>query len=647
MLQALFNIFVILALYTISRLFFYFTNLEMFTDITFAHLMEILGGGMRFDLTAVLYCSSLYLAMSLLPFPVKWRTNKIYACVQKYAFFVPNALGLLINSADMVYIRFSDRRTTCSFFSEFANESNLFGIFVDSAVEYWYVTLFAIAIVVGLFFLYRPYKPFLNLKPSYYYILTSVLFVVSGYFTVIGIRGGFGAFTRPINMSNAMTYVDKPAETSLVLNTPFCLMRTIDNETYENPHFFADDQLESVMSPVHPAPCKPIFSEKPNVVIFILESFAAEHIGFYNPVSKPFTPFLDSLMSRSITFRHAYSGGRKSIDAPPAILSSIPKLYESFVFSSYSTNKISSVADVLNNRGYHTSFFHGAPNGSMGFEAFVHNGKFQHYFGMNEFLNDPQSDKDTYDGNWGIWDDDFITYFERSIGKLPQPFLTSIFTLTSHSPFNIPEKYKGKVPEGKVPINHCIAYTDIALRHFFDAASNEPWFYNTIFVLVADHSSVPVLPEYTTDEGLFRIPLVFYIPALADNKCDEAMFANINDSSETKRIEYISNYPRCDSTSVVSQLDIFPSIMSILGYDKPFFAFGQDIITQPKQHNYAVTFQYPYFQVISGNGYIQFDGKNVVSVNGKIPADEKADMIRYLKAYIQQYVVHLLNNTLY
>ncbi|MCQ2338217.1 MAG: LTA synthase family protein [Paludibacteraceae bacterium] len=631
MLQALFNIFVIMALYTVSRLFFYFTNLQIFTDISFMHMMEILGGGIRFDLTAVLYLSSLYLVLALLPFPVKWRTNRIYACVQKYSFFVPNALGLLVNSADMVYFRFSDRRTTCSFFSEFANESNLFGIFITSVIDYWYVTLFAIAIVVALFLLYRPYKSvFPNLRAVVYYPLTVVLFALSIYFTVIGIRGGFGAFTRPINMSNAMAYVDRPAETSLVLNTPFCLIRTIDNESYENPHFFADDELDNIMSPVHDTPCAPMFEGKPNVVIFILESFAAEHVGFCNPLSKPFTPFLDSLMSQSIAFTHAYSGGRKSVDAPPAVFSSIPKMYESFVFSSYSTNTLTSVADVLNKRGYHTSFFHGAPNGSMGFEAFVHNAQFRHYYGMTEYLGDPVSDQDAYDGHWGIWDDDFLGFFERSINKLPQPFLTSVFTLTSHNPFNVPERYKGKFPEGNTPLCHCIAYTDMSLRNFFNAASKEPWFRNTIFVFVADHINEPCLPEYSTDEGLFRIPLAFYIPALAENA----------DST-------VIEYPRRDTTTVASQLDIFPSIISILGYDEPFFAFGQDIITKPKQHNYAVTFQYPYFQVISLNGYIQFDGKNVVSVNGNIPAAEQEDMTRYLKAYIQQYVVHLLDNTLH
>ncbi|MCQ2344733.1 MAG: LTA synthase family protein [Paludibacteraceae bacterium] len=613
-----------------SRLFFYFINLGIFTDVSFSHLIEMLGGGLRFDLTAVLYLSSVYLVLTLLPLPVKWRSNKVYSRVQKFFYIFPNAIGLLANSADMAYFRFSDHRTTCTFFSEFANETNLFSIFITSVFQFWYITLFAILLIIGLFILYKPYKPCLrNIKSPLYYTLASLSFIVCGFLTVVGIRGGLND-SRPITMDAAMKYVDRPAESSLVLNTPFCIIRTISYESLENPHYFADDQLDDIMSPIHSATCAPLLPGTPNVVIIILEGFAAEYVGFCNPASHIFTPFLDSIFAESIAFSHTYATGRVSVDATPAVLSSIPKMYDSFVLSSYSTNTLSSIADILNKRGYNTSFFHGAPNGSMGFDSFMHNAKFQHYFGMNEYLADPASDKKAYDGSWGIWDEDFLAYFERSIAKLPEPFLTSVFTVTSHHPFNVPDKYKGKLPEGKVPLCRCIAYTDIALRKFFAAASQEPWFINTIFILVADHTNQPSLPEYSTDEGLFRIPLAFYIPALAKN-------------SDSTTIEY----PCVDTTTVASQVDIFPSLMALLGYSEPFFAFGQDIISAKKQHNYAVTFHYPYFQIISLNGYIQFDGKKVVAVKGNIPAAEQQEMVRYLKAYIQQYIVHVLNNTLY
>jgi len=635
--KALINIVALLLLYTLSRLFFYITNPSLFPDVTSSHLLEMFIGGLRFDLTAVLYLSSPYLIMAMAPIPLSWRTNRRYAAIQKFVYIIPNAIGLLINAADMAYIPFSGGRTTCSFFTEFGNDSNLFSIFTHSVVEYWYVTLFAIALVTSLFFIYRPYRPLTRIKffskvyskAYFYYPLVTFLFLPSIYMTVIGMRGGFGAYTRPINMSDAMQYVNTPAETALVLNTPFSLMMTIGNETYVNPNYFPDEELDSIMSPVHAPVTNPVLTTKPNVVIFILESFASEHVGFYNPDSRQNTPFLDSLFARSIVFRHSYSNGRKSIDAPPAILASIPKVYDPFVTSSYSTTTITSVAKALNSEGYHTAFLHGAPNGSMGFSSFTHNAGFAEYYGLDEYAKDPKAESDAYDGTWGIWDEPYLLHCSRLFTEMPKPFCSAIFTVSSHHPFVVPEQYKDSFAEGPHPLSHCIAYTDHALRRFFNSARTQSWYDNTVFVFVADHTNGYSNPEYSNDEGAFRVPIAFYIPSL-DKASADTLF----------------EYPRVDSTTVASQLDIFPSIMGLVGTKSPYFAFGQDLFSAPKAHNYAITYQYPYFQAIATNGYIQFDGKNLVSVNGDIPADQQEDMLRYLKAFIQQYIVHLLSNTM-
>lgn len=623
------NVALVLLLYSASRLFFYLANLSFFPEATFEHLVEVFLGGMRFDLTATLYLSSPYLIMAMAPIPVSWRTNRIYAAIQKWLFIIPNFIGLLVNAADIAYIPFSGGRTTCSFFSEFGNDSNLFTIFTHSVFEFWYITLFVAALIIALIFLYRPYKPFTSFKclsviyrkPLVYYPLLTIIFLPSIYMTVIGMRGGFGAYTRPINMNDALQYSDNPAETALVLNTPFSLMMTIGNRTFVNPNYFPDDELDAIMTPNHPAVTSPLLKTKPNVVIFILESFAAEHVGFYNPNSRPFTPFLDSLLAHSIVFTHAYSNGRKSIDAPPAILASIPKIYEPFVTSSYSTRTITSIAKVLNDEGYHTTFLHGAPNGSMGFSSFTHNAGFTYYSGYDEYIDDPQKESGAFDGTWGIWDEPYLLHCQRLFSAMPEPFCSAIFTVSSHHPFVVPEQYEDSFPHGPTPLNHCIAYTDHALRRFFHSASSQQWYNNTIFVFVADHTNENVDPDYSTDEGLFRIPIAFYIPS-----CD--------------------SLARIDSTTMASQLDIFPSIIGLVGSSKPYFAFGENLFSAPKQHNYAITYQYPYFQAIAANGYIQFDGTNLTGVYGDIPADQQEDMLRYLKAIIQLYISHILSNSM-
>ena len=95
---------------------------------------------------------------------------------------------------------------------------------------------------------------------------------------------------------------------------------------------------------------------------------------------------------------------------------------------------------------------------------------------------------------------------------MKQPFITSVFTASSHHPFHLPEKYKGKFPEGKHPILQCIAYTDYSIRQFFLKMSQYEWYYNTLFVIVADHTNSPVYDEYFTSIGRSSIPILFYHP---------------------------------------------------------------------------------------------------------------------------------------
>ena len=219
------NWLLVMAVFSASRLFYYLTNLGTYPDVTASHLWEMMVGGLRFDLTASLYLNSVYLLMQLMPF--RFRGNTVYQHVAQWFFWIPNSLAIAVNCADMVYMQFTGRRTTIAFFSEFQHDSNLARIFFTSAVQYWYVTLFGVAMIVLLVVLTRRrVTTDDSRKPIVYYATESVLFIVSIYLIVIGIRGGFGAFTRPITLSNALQYTNRPAEANIVLNTPFSLMRS-------------------------------------------------------------------------------------------------------------------------------------------------------------------------------------------------------------------------------------------------------------------------------------------------------------------------------------------------------------------------------------------------------------------------------------
>ena len=624
------NLLLVMVLYTLSRLFFYWVNIDLYPNVSANHLSEMLIGGVRFDLTALLYLNSLYLLLVLLPLPATIRNQKEYIRIANWCFWLLNILGFIVNCMDIIYARFTGRRTTCTIFTEFQNDGNLTSIIWQSMWQYWYVTLFSIAILTLLIICTRKKWHISHTYTSRkYYLIETTLMLVTIYFVVIGIRGGFGKYTRPITISNAMQYTNAPQETAILLNTPFTLMKSLENTTYIHPNYFSNEDAERIFSPIHTDEIEENNRlGQTNVVILILESFSKEYIGFYNQHIngfEGFTPFLDSLLLHSVTYSYSFASGRKSIDAMPSVLSSIPMLIEPYIVTPYSTNAISSLAACLREEGYITAFFHGAPNGSMGFQAYARSAGFEKYFGMDEY--DGIGD---FDGTWAIWDEEFLQYYARTMNQMQQPFMTAVFTASSHHPFRIPDQYNDTFPQGSLPIHQCIGYTDYALRKFFEYAKQQDWYENTLFVLTADHTNQVSLPEYATAKGLFEVPIAFYSPQWDQGKLQ--------------------------TQGAVSQTDIMPSVLAYLGYNKPFFAFGEDILTKQKIHPLAICYNHPVYQLLSDSLLMQFDGKEIRAVynyhtdptlqqNIANEIDTK-ELETYLRAYIQQYIYRLTTNQL-
>ena len=521
---------------------------------------------------------------------------------------------------------------------EFQNDDNLFSILGQGMLNYWYVTVTGIVLIVGLVVLYV--RPSFNLKSPrgtwWYYVRNIIAFGVAGFLSVNGMRGGFGSFVRPITLSNANVYTEKPLEASIVLNTPFCLLRTIGKKPYKNPEYFKDEkELAKEYEPIiYPHP-RGEFREM-NVVIFILESFSKEFVGELNrdlknadgSPYKGYTPFLDSLIRQGLTFEYTFATGRKSIDAMPSVLSSIPRYYEPYVLTSYSNNRVSGIADVLGKKGYYTAFFHGAPNGSMGFESFAKVSGFQAYYGKTEYGNDAD-----YDGTWAIWDEPFFQFFATKMSTFRQPFMTALFSASSHDPFRIPSEYERVYPEDGIhKIHKCVRYTDNALRKFFDTAKQQPWYENTLFVITADHTNALTRKEYINDAGHYKVPIIFYTP----------------NGDLRGRLPVIAE-----------QTDIMPTVLGYLNYEKPYFAFGHDVLDPNYAHHYALNHNDQIFQLFTDSLMLQFDGQQTKAVYNfvkdtelqhnilpSVSRERLNTMEKRMKAVIQQYVVRMIENRL-
>lgn len=581
------NIILSYLLFMLCRLCFLWVNHSYYAELTAAELGTIFKGGLVFDTSAIIYVNSLYIVMMLLP--LHYKEHKRYQQVTKAIFVITNSIALIMNLMDTVYFQFTNRRTTASVFSEFSHEGNIVGIIGVELLNHWCLTLLAVILIYGLYKLYRkPVGDWGKVNLWGYYGVQLVCLILAIPFCIFGMRGGIGAAVRPITISNANQYVNRPIETALVLNTPFALIRTIGKKPFVVPSYFADEAaLEAVYTPVH-IPADTLQARSMNVVVFIMESFGKEYIGALNKDLdngnyKGYTPFLDSLIAESLTFEYSFANGRKSIDGMPSILSGIPMFIEPFFLTPASMNKVSGIAGELRKKGYYTAFFHGAENGSMGFEAFSRATGFKDYYGRTEYNND-----DDFDGRWAIWDEEFFQFFADKLTAFQQPFVAALFSASSHHPFMLPKRYEGKFPKGTLPIHQCIGYSDYALKRFFEKASHEPWFKNTLFVITADHTNQTEHPEYMTESGTFAVPVIFYQPG--------------------------SNVLKGHVQAIAQQIDIMPTVLNYLGYDRPYVSFGCDLLNTPAEQTYAVNYVNGFYQYHKGKYLLQFDGIKSVAL---------------------------------
>ena len=625
--------------YFIARLVFLVTNYSFYEGhLAFPHLMEMLGGGLVFDTAAILVTNSLYIVILLL---TPWRR------LAQWVYVVINAVALAVNLADCVYFRFTMRRTTTTVFNEFQNENNLAGVIGTEMVNHWYLVLLFIILVYAMWKLYRsPGKAVPLGKWWVWYPSQVLLLAACAPFVVAGIRGGFTTAVRPITISNANQYVDRPIEAALVLNTPFSIYRTIGKDVFVVPNYFSDEKtLASIYTPIH-TPNDSLAgansslytlhsSLKKNVVVLIVESFGREYIGALNETLengqyKGYTPHVDSLVSHSTTFRYSFCNGRKSIDGMPSILSSIPMFVEPFFLTPASMNQVSGIASLLAGEGYETAFFHGAQRGSMGFMAFARSTGFQQYYGREDYNDDPRfGGDDDFDGMWAIWDEPFLQYYATKMSEMKEPFMTAVFTASSHHPYHVPEQYKDVYPEEGIEIHKCIRYTDMAIGKFFEKASHEPWFKNTIFVLTSDHTNLSDHPFYQTDIGGFCSPIIIYDPSQPVGEMQD---------------------------KIAQQIDILPTVMGMLHYQKPYFGFGIDLLNTPAEDTWAVNYLNGIYQYVKHGHVLQFDGQQTKGMYalddslmqhnlvGKVPQQPQMEL--ELKAIIQQYMERMTQDRL-
>jgi phosphoglycerol transferase MdoB-like AlkP superfamily enzyme len=245
---------------------------------------------------------------------------------------------------------------------------------------------------------------------------------------------------------------------------------------------------------------------------------------------------------------------------------------------------------------------------------------------MTEYNND----KD-FDGCWGIWDEKFFHFVKNKISEKKKPFLATIFSVSSHAPFEIPREYKQKFKEGNVPLHKCIRYSDYSLKKFFEEASKEHWYNNTLFVITGDHSNQIYYDEYFKTLNRTAVPILFYIPGNPNFKGVD------NEWSQ--------------------HIDIYPTILDIIDYNKPFRSWGRSLLRKNDIKPFTINYLNNQYQFMFNDYVCTFDGvkvtgyyaksdknftKNLISQNIK----EFQKMGIMCKAFVQNYFNTIIDRNL-
>lgn len=613
---------------SITRWLLYLFNFQFFHQLNLGEALFLFFYGMRFDL-AVTVVLNLPLILYY-SFP-SWKIFKPFPQrLFDIIYIITNALAILLNFIDIINFHFLGQHLNIGSVKLLQlSDEVTWGILRQVLFDHWYLLFIYILFVLVINVVTRNTR----LKEDKDHIIKRwQLRQVVCLLLMLLLTGSIWRNElkyRRIGTETALRYTN-PQNLPILLNTPFCILSSreqpmeVRHDYPTDPEQFVHKELkanrfmiaDSLVADTIPS----------NLVFIVLKGIGQEMTGFYNPQHRfDLTPFLDSILAQSLTF-DGRSNSRRTIEAMPALLASIPALMkDDFVRSPYAENNFDAFAQHLQKQGYTTVFMHGGNNGVMGFDQFSLRAGFKKYFGRVEYGDDTD-----YDGQWGIYDGPFLQYAAQALNRIHGPFATTIYTLSSRYPYKVPKDFR--FPEESyywTGFEKTVYYTDCALRDFFATASSMPWFDNTLFVITSDFSnSEHFRPEYSNVWGMYAIPVAFYQPSRIEaGQCPE----------------------------IAQQIDLGPSILSALNVNDTLFSFGRNLFDSISEQTFVSYFNLTY-QYCDGTYLVQSDGQNPFGIYkpflDPLLSDNLTDRLQcpdiYEKLYVflQDYNNRMIDNEL-
>lgn len=609
------------------QVLFFLCNARLF-PLRELNVFEIVIGNLMFTLATTTILLAPFVVLNTLPIR-NLIHKKWYRALSETLYVAPILFAVISGCCNAPYYQFTYKRLSAQIFTYLTNSGDFGSLLPHFIVDYWeafigiiVLTTFLALVCLNVCFDKKRYiSIYIRDSKSHKKVFSrTVAFILILFLMHITSHGGLK--TKLINTSDVGRFCEISNSAILV---PDAL-----NILYTATHADIPDNLNEVN--INNNLFDPIFvsaatkctdtcdtNEKPNIVLIILESFSQEYMGCYNSHSnKSYTPFLDSLAKHAVLF-DGRANGKQSIEGIPAILSSIPSWIETpYLNSSYYSTTHRSLPLILNENGYNTAFYHGGENGIMNFDKYCKDIGIQHYYGEDEYYMAGGS-TDDFDGTWGIYDYPYLQYFANQLKNSPRPFFNTIYTLSSHHPYSLPDSVKKHYTEGRHPLLKCIKYTDNALREFFKSIENEPWYKNTLFIITADHSGSNISKDYIIEDGLYRIPMILYHPNNNQARFDNRIF---------------------------QQTDIMPTVIDYLNIKDSSICFGTSIFQNP-DHRWTITYGSGFhtFTTTKGHLYINNEYEQYRPIHQSVNrANDSMYMSQQGRTIISQYRKHLATN---
>jgi len=545
-----------LIVFTLSRLGLVIWQFDRLAAAGQGHLAFVFAQGLRFDLVT----SGILLGIPaiLTPFIAlnrrlgdAWLTLVRFYCLLIFAavVYIEIATPSFINEFDVE----PDRR----FIEYLIYPREVIGMLWSA---YRYQLFFAVAATGSAVYVLNRFLRPTSVKPQPLRFRTGLLlFPLVAFIVLAAIRSTTDH--RPVNPSTVVFSQD-PLLNELPLNSAYTVLyaayelrREDDRFAYQevswpdavaavrqDMHITDDEFTAGADSTTHRQVATHARSQPLNLVIVLEESLGADFVGALGGL--PLTPNLDDLQDEGIWFDNLYATGTRSIRGIEAVVAGFPPTTaRSVVKLPRSQTDFFTVAQLLEQQGYTTSFLYsGEPQFDNMGRFFANNG-FQKIIGRHDFTGD------VFDGDWGASDEDLFRMADQYFREQPagKPFFSLLFTTSNHSPFDYPA---GRIEPYNSPaatVENAVKYADHALGEFIRTARQSPYWENTVFLIIADHSD-RVFGDQLVPIKLFHIPAVIVGGAV----------------------------PRQHINRVASQLDMIPTLVSLIGVSSEHPATGID-----------------------------------------------------------------------